>query len=445
MVGTTERTPRLFLILLACVAVMGAITFAVSWNLMRPFWSIQLALVIVAAALSEFFSFELPNFTVVLAYPLAMSAVVLGGPAASGIVAACSAITVSDIRRRRPPAILAFNLASLVLVSCLAGWAYVLFGGPVLATGANSFTTLTASDFPAALWAMTASAAVAAVANLVVISLGISLYQSHNFQRILMSGMPIMPTQLSLPFVGFLMAQVLAINVAALPLFIFPLVVARQFYQRSTRLRAAYADTVRSLIGALEAKDPYTRGHSERVARYAVQIGVAMGMDERTNEQLEYAALLHDLGKLRISADVLTKPCALSASELETMRLHPAAGAAMVLRVPPLRDLADYVRHHHERFDGDGYPDGVAGREIPLVARILAVADAYDAMTTSRAYRRAMTHEAAREQLVECSGSQFDPDVVRHFLTAPTYELDGEGEIAEATSAAGEVEAGGIV
>lgn len=383
---------------------------------MTPAWSTALVLVIVAAALSEFFSFELPNFTVVLAYPLAMSAVVLGGPAASGLVAAVSAITVSDLMKRRPAPILAFNLLSLVLVSCLAGWTYVLLGGRVITTSVEGLESLNVDDFPTTLVAMVGCAAVSAIANLVVISFGISLYQRRSFRRILVSGFPIMPTQLALPFVGFLMAQVLAINVVALPLFIFPLVVARQFYQRSTALREAYADTVRSLVGALEAKDPYTRGHSERVADYALGLGRALMLDDATMQSLEYAALLHDLGKLAVPGAVLTKPDALTKSEVDAIREHPARGASMVARIPPLKDLAGYVGGHHEWYGGGGYPDSIALAEIPLIARILAVADSFDAMTTTRAYRPALDREHAISQLEGGVGTQFDPELVRIFI-----------------------------
>jgi hypothetical protein len=441
VVGTATQTPRSFFGLLGVVSAAGISLFALSWHFIPPVWSLQLLLVIVAAALSEFFTFESPNFTFVLSYPLAMTAAVLGGPAASGLVAACSAISVSDIRRRRPVAILAFNLASLVLVSCLAGWAYVLFGGPVLAAGPNAFNTLLASDFPSALWGMIASAAVAAVANLVLISLGIALYRRQNFRTIFLSCLPIMPTQLALPFLGFLMAQVLAINVVTLPLFVFPLVVARQFYQRSSGLRAAYADTVRSLVGALEAKDPYTRGHSERVAGYAIELGRFLGLEDETLERLEYAALLHDLGKLAVPNSVLTKPGSLDSREVGSIREHPSRGAAMVARIPPLRDLAVYVGAHHEWFGGGGYPVGLAGSEIPVLASILSVADCYDAMTTTRAYRPALTRGQAVSELIAGAGTQFDPELVKAFIegrvgAAPSPEsLSNETKTANVVGA----------
>lgn len=416
MVEAKAQTPRSFIFLLLLTASAGATAFIVSWSSIPPIISTQLVLVIIVAALSEFFAFELPHFTVVLSYPLAMSAVVLGGPAAASIVAAASAISVSDIRKRRPPVILAFNLFSLVLVSCAAGWVYVLLGGRILATSPGIFSSLMYRDFPAALIGMVGCAVLSALMNLALTSWGIALYQGQSFRKILVSGVPIMPTQLTLPFVGFLMAQVLAINVVTLPLFVFPLVVARQFYQRSTKLRAAYADTVRSLIGALEEKDPYTGGHSERVADYALGLGRALGLDDATLERLEYAALLHDLGKLAVPSAVLTKPTALTQEEANLIREHPLRGAAMVSRIPPLKDLSSYVGRHHEWYGGGGYPDSLTAADIPQIARILSIADCYDAMTTNRAYRSALDREQAIAELRKGAGTQFDPDMVVAFI-----------------------------
>jgi HD-GYP domain-containing protein (c-di-GMP phosphodiesterase class II) len=214
------------------------------------------------------------------------------------------------------------------------------------------------------------------------------------------------------------MAQVLAINPIALPLFVAPLVVAQQLYSRYAALKSAYVDTVRSLVGALEAKDPYTRGHSERVAEYAAGIGAALGLDSRSQERLAYAALLHDLGKLEVPSRVLTKPGRLDYDETEAIRGHPARGAEMVSRIPPLRDLAEFVRLHHEWYGGGGYPKGLDSKDIPQSALILAVADCYDAMTTTRAYRPAMPREAAVAELIRCAGTQFDPVIVRAFIEA---------------------------
>ena len=228
--------------------------------------------------------------------------------------------------------------------------------------------------------------------------------------------MPVLPAHIALPFVGFLMAQVLSLQLFALPLFVFPLLVARQLYQRYLGLRRAYVDTIRSLVSALEAKDPYTRGHSERVSEYAVVLGRELGLDSRALERLEYAGLLHDLGKLAVPSHILTKPGRLEDAEMDRIREHPRRGAAMVGRIPSLRDLAETVGQHHERIDGKGYPGGIRGIELTQAARILAVVDSYDAMTTTRAYRRALTQEEAVAEMLAGAGGQFDEDMVRAFL-----------------------------
>ena len=172
-----------------------------------------------------------------------------------------------------------FNIGQLILSACAGGWAYVLLGGRILQVRPGYFVPLTAHDFPAALYGMMGAAAVYALVNLALVSIGYGLYKKVSPWEVARSAVPVLPAHLTLPFVGFLMAQVLAISVIALPLFVFPLVVARQLYLRYLKLRDAYADTVRSLVGALEEKDPYTRGHSERVASYAMAIGRAVGLD----------------------------------------------------------------------------------------------------------------------------------------------------------------------
>jgi HD-GYP domain-containing protein (c-di-GMP phosphodiesterase class II) len=198
--------------------------------------------------------------------------------------------------------------------------------------------------------------------------------------------------------------------------FIFPLLVARQFYQRFSAMKSAYVDTIRSLIGALEAKDPYTRGHSERVAEYSVLIGRAAGMDSRSLTDLEYAALLHDLGKIALPGPLLRKPGKLDDAEWSAIKGHPGVGASMVRRIPPLKKLADTVSRHHERLDGTGYPEGLSAGELAMSTRILAIADSFDAMTSNRPYRPGLTREAAIAELRRCSPHQLDADLVEVFV-----------------------------
>lgn len=416
MNASRRHAPRSFMALDILVVALAASSLALSWKAYPPYLSVQLVLAIAAAAFSALFSVELPAYSVSMSYVMAMCAIVLGGPAAAGLVAASSAVTIDDIRGHKPISHMLFNVGNLVLSSCAGGLVYVALGGQVLATGAGSFSLLAPSSIPRALVAMTVASFVVAFTNAALVSAAMALLRGQRFHQIFAAGRSVMVTQFALGYFGLLMAQTLAINVVTLPLFVFPLVVARQFYQRSVRLSEAYADTVRSLVGALEAKDPYTRGHSERVAAYALALGRQVGLDEAALERLEYAALLHDLGKLAVPGEILTKPGRLSAEEWESIREHPARGAEMVARIPPLKDLAEQVGKHHEWYGGGGYPDSLSSAEIPLAAKVLAVADCYDAMTTTRAYRPALTREQAIGELIAGANTQFDPDLVRAFI-----------------------------
>lgn len=179
--------------------------------------------------------------------------------------------------------------------------------------------------------------------------------------------------------------------------------------------RRAFYQTIRALAQVLEARDSYTRGHSERVARYARGIGEALGLDRKTLQVLEQASLLHDIGKIGVRDSVLNKPGDLTDEERLAIKRHPTIGDDILHPVAFLREALDIVRHHHEHWDGSGYPGGLRGEEIPLVARIVAVADAYDAMTSNRPYRRALPRDTAIAEIRRWAGIQFDPNVVEAF------------------------------
>lgn len=183
-------------------------------------------------------------------------------------------------------------------------------------------------------------------------------------------------------------------------------------------LENAFVGTIRSLAEAIDAKDPSTRGHSDRVSKYAVMLGRQLGFGDRALEQLKYAGYLHDVGKIGIPDRLLGKPARLSAEEWKLMKRHPIVSARILdpVRIAPAVKAA--VRHHHERFDGKGYPYGLAGGSIPLEARIIAVADSFEAMTSDRPYRKALTEHEAANELRRCAGTQFDPDCVDAFLEA---------------------------
>jgi HD-GYP domain-containing protein (c-di-GMP phosphodiesterase class II) len=181
-------------------------------------------------------------------------------------------------------------------------------------------------------------------------------------------------------------------------------------------LRSSYVATVRVLADAIEAKDRFLRGHADEVATYVAAVAERLGIDQRRREELLFGSLLHDLGKIGISERILLKPAGLTVEERAIVELHPRIGYKLVSRIPRLETIALAVLHHHERWDGGGYPDGLAGTDIPRGARVFAVADALDAMTSDRPYRRALPWVEAGRELVEQSGRQFDPDVVSAFI-----------------------------
>ena len=181
--------------------------------------------------------------------------------------------------------------------------------------------------------------------------------------------------------------------------------------------RRQFLDTVTAIAEAIEKRDPYTGGHVRRVVAYSVLLGTEMGLDPAELEELYLAATLHDVGKIATPDAVLRKPAPLDEHEAEVMRRHAADGADIVGRIRELRPVLPGVRHHHERLDGQGYPDGLAGDEIARVAKIIAVADTFDAITTSRPYRKALDPARAAAEIRAGAGSQFCPHVVAAFLS----------------------------
>ena len=203
------------------------------------------------------------------------------------------------------------------------------------------------------------------------------------------------------------------VGVLAAALFMVPLLLARYSFTKYAETRKLFFGTVSALSQAIDAKDGFTRGHADRVSRIAGAVAREMGLPEKTIEQVELAGLLHDIGKIGVEDQVLMKPTRLDPNEKELMQRHPIYGASILEPSSALRPLVPMILHHHENFDGTGYPEGLKGEEIPLGARIIIVADAYEAMTSDRVYRKSIGHERALEQLNRYKGVQFDPKVVR--------------------------------
>lgn len=182
------------------------------------------------------------------------------------------------------------------------------------------------------------------------------------------------------------------------------------------KIQDSYFEIVKALAQAIEAKDPYTHGHSERVMEYAVQIAQKLGLPEEEIESLRYAAMLHDIGKIGVKGIILNNPDGLTNEEYDEIKKHPVVGEGIIQPIELLQPIRPFIKHHHEWYNGKGYPDGLSGENIPLGARILAVVDAYDAMKSDRPYRKALTEETVIQELKRGNGTQFDPKIVEIFL-----------------------------
>jgi HD-GYP domain-containing protein (c-di-GMP phosphodiesterase class II) len=235
-------------------------------------------------------------------------------------------------------------------------------------------------------------------------------------------------------FVGYLLASFIAFERGFIlnilyPLLILPIIFTGSSLTRNVAMAVensrlnlkvvdGYKGTIRALAASIDAKDHYTRGHLQRVTDFALLGAMSLNMTREELEILEYAGILHDIGKIGIPDSILTKPSRLTSEEYDIIKQHPRLGASIIEDVLFLKEARMLALHHHERYDGKGYPDGLAGADIPLGARLLAVADAFDSMTSNRSYRSAMSTDAAIDELHKNCGTQFCPVCVEAFVTS---------------------------
>jgi hypothetical protein len=310
-----------------------------------------------------------------------------------------------------------FNGAQLSLAGFAAGQTYLWLGGDL---------PLTRDSFPRAILLVLIANLVFELVNMTCVMGVVSLSEGVAPQRIWTG----MLSQIAMPsFVysifGLLLAVVWTSGVGPFSavLVLAPLLVARWVFAQFAAQREAYEATIRSLIQAVETKDSYTRGHSERVARASVLVGRGIGMREDRVETLRYAGMLHDVGKLGVPTHVLRKAGRLTDEEFSAIQLHPVRGREITRDLEFLGEAIAGIYHHHERIDGRGYPLGLKGSEIPEFARVIAVADAFDSMTTTRSYRGARSIDDAVKELRLNKGSQFDPVMVESLAASLAVEV----------------------
>ena len=334
--------------------------------------------------------------------PITFSTIVIFGPFPAAWMEAVSAIIVEGLVSRRPLEKVFFNVPVLALSTGLAGLA---------------FEALPFSDSmpsPLFLLPLVICGFVHFVVNTSLVSVIIGLSDGRSPLRIWQNNY-FWNVRHLIAFVPLTAIIILVYRFTApwtLALFIIPLLLLRYAYRLYLDMKETHIATLTALTSALDAKDAYTNGHSFRVSRYAVLIGEELGLSAKKMEVLEYSALLHDVGKIGVSGDIISKPGKLTDEEFEKMKSHPVIGAQIIERLKFLDKAAEIVKHHHERPDGRGYPDGLKGEEIPFGARILCLCDTLDAMTSSRSYRRAMSLENAISEFQKYRGTQFDSEVV---------------------------------
>ena len=188
------------------------------------------------------------------------------------------------------------------------------------------------------------------------------------------------------------------------------------YKREEKRIEQLSIEVIQALVGIIDAKDKYTNGHSNRVAEYSLMLSNALGLSTQTRKEVFYAALLHDIGKIGIPDSIINKPASLSSEEYEVIKSHPVIGSQILSSISSMKDISKGARNHHERYDGTGYPDKLKATDIPLTSRIICVADAYDAMTSNRSYRKYMTQDKVRDELEKNKGTQFDPEIVEKMI-----------------------------
>jgi putative nucleotidyltransferase with HDIG domain len=346
-----------------------------------------------------------------------VASMVLGGPAVAGWVAFLGTTELREVRGRIPWYGTLMNHAGATLPAVLAGILYLWLVGLAGPSGDLRLAT----DFIAAVLA----AALLFALNTVIVSVTVALRSGQTLSAVMVGDTRnTLFNNVGLAPLGWLMALVYTIQWWTTLLFALPLYTTRMAAQRFVEMRDMFTQTIGALAEAVDKRDPFTAQHSVRVKAIAVDIGRVMRVNDAELEALEWGGLLHDVGKIGVPDAVLLKQDRLNREERMIMNSHPVLGAQIIAPVTKLAPELPIIRHHHEWYNGSGYPDRLIGDEIPKLARILHVADAFEAMTAARPYRMTpLTGEQALAELRKFAGVQFDPEVVDAFVR--THHADG--------------------
>ncbi len=349
-----------------------------------------------------------------MAFASGLAAVVLAGPVGAALIG-----VTATLAPRRNVAVIKrlFNGAQYAISGYTAGAVFQAAGGHPYRLGETDWSRHVIGPFTAALVTYV-------TVNVLLMGAALLISRQGTWREVLSAGRLVVPSCLGFGMIGLLIAGTWpAVGPFAAVLVLTPLLIAQWAFTQFNAQEQAHAATIAALCQAVETKDYYTRGHSERVSRGSVMTARQIGMRAERVKAIRYAGMLHDVGKLGVPTQVLQKAGRLTEEEYAAIQLHPMCGLQIVRDIGFLDEALAGIMHHHERVDGLGYPMGLAGAEIPEFARIIAVADAFDCMTSTRSYRAARPVEEAVAELRRCAGTHFDPKVVEAFIAA----VDREG------------------
>ncbi|WP_427890086.1 HD-GYP domain-containing protein [Kribbella sp. GL6] len=333
---------------------------------------------------------------------------VIAGPEAAVVVAAAGSL----VQAPAPAIKRIFNSAQRVLSAAGGAVAYAALGGPV--------GTAALDRIPAAIVATTMASIALQVVNALLISMVLGLERGPSgvkeFLRYVVRSTAIPVLGYGLLGLSMGVIWIGGLNILAGVLILGPLLVARWALSQYEAERKAQAAALRAFIQVIETKDLYTRGHSERVSEGVGMLGRQLQLPSDRQQALEHAGLLHDVGKVGVPTSIIRKAGRLDDSEMDAIRLHPARGVELIGNIPFLEEVKSAVLHHHEKYDGTGYPAGLSGTNIPYFARIIGIVDAFDSLTSTRSYRPARTVAETIAILVQDRNTHFDPELVDAFV-----------------------------
>lgn len=341
------------------------------------------------------------TITASTAHVAAAAIAMIFSPAWAAWISALGPISREEILGRIRTHAFIYNRLQYGATAYISSWAFKLIASSSI------------SDVRTMLAAAVAAATVFVV-NVIFVAFYLRVQDKTPLEKTLKYFGDLAPSHLGVVPISYLLYVTYhSLGILGVLIFLIPIISARYIIKHTIDVKIQLVSTIRALMATLEARDENTFGHSDRVSRLAVEVAREMSLPESLIEKLKMAAILHDIGKIGIPDDVLNKPGGYTEEEYLVMAKHPIIGEMIISNSKLMQEIASWVRHHHERYDGLGWPDGLRGENIPLGARIIAVCDAFDAMTSLRPYRARLTTEQAMCEIEKHSGTQFDPDVVR--------------------------------